>query len=302
MINILNNFDLYKSTKEYYTESLKYAKSLNNNPLNKKIIFHCIWRVPRDFERKQVAVLKSIIVNHFNDDFEINLWSNVDLSTNEYLRDIIKYINLKYWNYDEEKKGTILENCQHLNNNTINDSLCYIEGDIFRLLVLHKYGGFYIDMDVLVLRNMISLNDYEFFYQWGTSGNNNETFSMNGAIMRLDKQSPLSVEYLELICKTPLQLNSTIYGNRLYSRVERNHVLALPCIWFNSEWGFEGTKLVPFKKENNIDFFDGAFTWHWHNKWDEDIEDGSKFQILEEKHNNLFLKIITPVFEHYMKV
>ena len=129
-----------------------------------------------------------------------------------------------------------------------------------------------------------------FFDQWGTSGNNNETFSMNGAIMRLDKQSPLSVEYLELICKTPLQLNSTIYGNRLYSRVERNHVLALPCIWFNSEWGFEGTKLVPFKKENNIDFFDGAFTWHWHNKWDEDIEDGSKFQILEEKHNNLFLK------------
>jgi hypothetical protein len=27
--------------------------------------------------------------------------------------------------------------------------------------------------------------------------------------------------------------------------------------------------------------YDGAFAWHWHNRWDDAIEPGSKFQILE---------------------
>jgi len=292
MIKFLNdNFDLYKSSKSYYTDSLKYAQTLSSDSINKKVIFHCIWRVPRYFGRKQAAVLKSIIVHHSNNELEINLWSNVDLSKNIFLQDILKFINIRRWNYDEEKKGTILENYPHLNNNTIADSLCYIEGDIFRLLVLHKYGGFYIDMDVLVLRNMLPLNDYEFFYQWGTSGNGGEKFSMNGAIMKLDKGSSLSMEYLELICKTPYNLNSTSFGNSMYSKIEKNNVLALPCIWFNSEWGFEDTKFDPFKKINDTDLFDGAFAWHWHNRWDDPIEDGSKFQILEEKHNKMFLSI-----------
>jgi hypothetical protein len=286
-----NNFDLYKSTKEYYNKSLEFAKMLSVNVINNKLIFHTIWRVPNEFGRKQAAVLKSIIVHHYNDNLEINLWSNVDLSKNEFLQDMCKFIHFRYWNYDQEKKGTILENSKYLTNNTITDSLCYIEGDIFRLLVLYKYGGFYIDMDVLILRNMLPLNDYEFLYQWGTSGNN-ETFSMNGAIMKLDKGSPLSSEYLELLCNTPIQLNTTAFGNCLYSRVQKNNVLALPGIWFNSEWGFEDTVLEPFKKIDNIELFDGAFTWHWHNRWNEDIEDGCKFQIIEEKHNKMFLELI----------
>jgi hypothetical protein len=292
MIKLFNdNFDLYKSSKEFYQKSLEVAKILSNNDSNKKIIFHCIWRVPREFGRKQAAVLKSIIVHHFHNEFEINLWSNIDLSNNEFLKDILQYINIKRWNFDEEKIGTILENYQHLNNNTINDSLCYIESDIFRLMVLYKYGGFYIDMDVLILRNMSPLNKYEFLYQWGTSGNNNEKFSMNNAIMRFDKESLLSTEYLEILCKTPIQLNTTAFGNVLYSKIEKNIVLVLPGIWFNSEWGFEDTNLEPFKKIDNINFFDGAFTWHWHNRWDEYIEDGSKFQILEEKHNQMFIEL-----------
>jgi hypothetical protein len=84
--------------------------------------------------------------------------------------------------------------------NEINDSNCYLEGDVFRLLVLHKYGGIYIDMDVLILRDLSPLNELEFLYQWGTSGfNSNEPeMTMNGAIMRLDKNSSLSKEFLEM--------------------------------------------------------------------------------------------------------
>jgi hypothetical protein len=292
---IENNFNLYKSNKIMYIESLNYAKNLSiDNIINKKLIFHLLWRVPKNFGRKQAAVLKSIIVHHYDyiDNLQINLWSNVDLSKNDWLLDISKYINFKYWNFDIEKKGTIFENYKHINNDILYDSKCYIEGDFFRLLILHKYGGFYIDMDVLVLRSMLPLNDYEFLYQWGTSGNKYEKLSMNGAIMKIDKNSSLSNEFLELLCNNNLTKNTTCCGNNLYSKLKKNNILVLPCIWFNSEWGFEDTILEPFKKINKIDLFDGAFTWHWHNKWDDLIEQGSKFQILEEKHNNMFTNIL----------
>jgi SAM-dependent methyltransferase len=48
-----------------------------------------------------------------------------------------------------------------------------------------------------------------------------------------------------------------------------------------------GESAHPFKKGKDSDkFFPGAFTWHWHNKWDAPIEIGSKFQLLEKKVND----------------
>lgn len=274
----LLDIDLYKPDKVSYLKSLDYAH--NMNPTNEKLIFHCLWRVPKNFGRKQLEVLKSIIVNH--KEVEINLWSNVDLSDNPYFMQVSKYVNLKKWDLIEESKGTILENSKILNS--VDDNMCYLEGDVFRLLILHKYGGFYIDMDVLVLKDMSPLNNFEFLYQWGTSGfNSNEPqITMNGAIMRLNKESELSSEFLEKILSTPPVINTTAWGNSMYSKIENNDLIILPGVWFNSEWGFEGTSNNPFKNIGDVDLFDGAFAWHWHNRWDDEIEEGSKFQVLEE--------------------
>jgi hypothetical protein len=133
----------------------------------------------------------------------------------------------------------------------------------------------------------------EFLYQWGTSGfNSNEPYiTMNGAVMKLDKRSSLSLEFLEKLSITNPVKNTTSWGNSLYSKIENNEVNVLPGVWFNSEWGFEDTKCEPFKKVENFSLFDGAFTWHWHNRWDDEIEKGSKFEILENKINDRFLKI-----------
>lgn len=285
------NRDLYNPEKKYYLESLNFSKNLVTNN-NSKLVFHCFWRVPRDFGRKQATVLKSIISSHINhlNNIEINLWSNVDLTKNAYLNEVLEFINFRIWNLHQEISGTILEDCHFLqNNNMINDSLCYLEGDLFRLLVLNKYGGFYIDMDVLVLRDMSPLNDFEFLYQWGTSGYNKlePNMKMNGAIMRLDKNSKASKEYLEILKNTPPVKDSFIWGTNMYSKL-KNDIWILPGVWFNSEWGFEDTKLEPFKKTDKVELFEGAFTWHWHNRWDDVIEEGSKFQILEDEINKKF--------------
>jgi len=286
---INNNLDLYKPDKKNWLGSLEYAKKMTNQT-NEKLIFHCFWRVPKDFGRKQLAVLKSILVNHIDnqDNLEINLWSNVDLTNNTYFKEISDFVNLKYWNLNEEIKGTILEN--HFNNDAIFDDLCYLEGDLFRLLILHKYGGFYIDMDVLVLRNMCPLNHLEFLYQWGTSGFSNfePEITMNGAIMRFNKNSPLSLDFLQKLKITQPSKNTTSWGNQLYSKINSDDLTILPGIWFNPEWGFEGTENNPFKFKEKIELFDGSYTWHWHNRWNDEIENGSKFEILETEINKKF--------------
>jgi hypothetical protein len=297
--------DLYRTEKEYYEKSLQFAKELPDST-DKNINFHLFWRVPMEFGLKQASVIKSIIVSHKNklDLITINLWSNVDLSENKFFKEISKYVNLRIWDMYDEIKGTILENCVFLKKEDVYDSLCYLEGDLFRLLVLHKYGGFYIDMDVLVLRDLSPLNSYEFLYQWGPTGFKcfhtntiDSNLRMNGAIMRLNKNSDLSLEFLEILSVTPPSKNVPVWGSYLYSNTSRNSVLVLPCIWFNSEWGYEGTTHEPFKKHDNIDMFDGAFTWHWHNRWEEEIQEGSKFQIIQSNQNKIFKSMINYLTE-----
>jgi hypothetical protein len=287
----LDDYSLYERDEKNYLRSLEYAKKLESKN-NEKLIFHCFWRVPREFTRKQLAVIKSIIVSHLHklDYVEINLWSNVDLSEHSLLQDLKKYINFKIWDVTEEIKGTSLEDFKHvLVSDVIKDDLCWLEGDLFRLLILNKYGGFYIDMDTLVMRDMTPLNDFEFLYSWGAGLFPNEPkITMNGAVMRLNKKSQLSEEFLELIKVVPPGKNSFSWGNSLYSLVKKNDVLVFPCVWFDSEWGFDGTNCNPFKKVEDIKLFDGCFTWHWHNKWDEPIEIGSKFYIIEQEHDLIF--------------
>ena len=214
-------------------------------------------------------------------------------SENNLFKEVSDFVNLRRWDYSEEVKGTYLESVSRVNKDSLYDGLCYLEGDIFRLLVLHKYGGFYIDMDALVLRDMSPLNHLEFLYQWGTSGfNYNEPhILMNGAVMRLSKGSDLSFEFLEKVADSDLDENSFNLGTHLYSKITKNDLLVLPGVWFDSEWGFEGAFCCPFKKVKNFDLFDGAFAWHWHNRWDEPIEKGSKFDILQTQINKRFLEL-----------
>ena len=98
--------------------------------------------------------------------------------------------------------------------------------------------------------------------------------------MRLNARSDLSLEFLELILSTPPCKNSFCWGSELYSKTKRNPVLCLPGVWFDSEWGFECTANNPFGKVEKVDVFEGAYAWHWHNKWDATIEEGSKFQVI----------------------
>jgi hypothetical protein len=296
MVNIRDNYELYNN----FGTSLDFAKNLKPFKSESKIVIHFYWRVPLDFGRKQVLPIKSALVNNYElnkDNLEINLWSNIDLSDNEYLSPIKDFINIKVWNPLEEIKGTILE--EHLDyykRSIRHDDRNWIAGDFFRLLCLHKYGGFYFDMDVLILRDLSPLNKYEFLYQWGSSGTTTQEPSIfyNGAIMRLDKESTASIKLLKETLNISSAAQSTNWSSTLYSNIKDDNLNYLPCAWFNTEWCLKDPNytMTAFKKEEKFRSFDGAFTWHWHNKWHDEIEVGSKFQILEEIIEKKLKKII----------
>ena len=281
----VDGFPLYKSDLESCKKSLSFALNFNSYQTQDKIIFHTYWREINPFGRKQAAVIKSIVASHKGSgkNVEINLWSNKPFEDNSFYREISKYVNFKIWNLDAEVKGTLLEGT-HITKEYIEDGLCYLEGDIFRLLTLHKYGGFYVDMDVLVLREFSPLNSLEFVYQWGTGGNKGEVFKSNGAVMRMNAGSPLSFEFMELLLSTPATHNTTGWGCDIYHKTP-SQFLSLPGVWFDPDWGFDISPYKccrpSFEDSEIMEFFHGSFAWHWHNMWTTEPHPNSKFSVLE---------------------
>lgn len=290
MISFTDNKELYEFDNKKYLNSLEYAKKLKPIKTDEKMNFHLYWRVPRTFERKQLLPIKSIIANHEkinSNNYTLNLWSNIDLSNNEYLKPYNSFITHKIWNPIQELNNTPLESHKdYFKSIILDDERCYLGGDFFRLLCLYKYGGFYIDMDICVLRDLSPLNNYEFIYQWGSSGTipSEPNIFFNGAIMKLNQKTELALKFIKLLKILPPIPNSFCWGSKLYDHVKDDKLKVFPCAWFNTEWGI--SPIHPMSKNGDTNLYEGAFTWHWHNHWDIPIEDGSKFSILENNIDN----------------
>lgn len=275
---------IFENASEIFTngyKAIEYAKSIpdSDKPINEGIHFvWCVNQGGREFERKQALSIKSAIATQTS---PIYLWSNVDLSHNDWILPILPYIHLRKYDPIELSENTPLEGMQKLLIK--DDPLFWLGGDLARLLILYKFGGVYCDCDIVLLRNLSPLCDQEFFYQWGT-----ELDKMNGAVMRLFKESELATNLLEMIPHVGAGENSTSWGSDLYGEVRKfnKNFTVYPCAFFNTEWQLYINMAEsghPFKNgsDSNKDF-DGVFAWHWHNKWDAEVEEGSKFYRLEK--------------------
>ena len=77
--------------------------------------------------------------------------------------DTYKNIHIRYANVYEMGAGTVLQD--FMNDNVWKKSKHAIEhmSDIIRALVIYKYGGLYIDLDVLMLKPWRYINQMNFF-------------------------------------------------------------------------------------------------------------------------------------------
>lgn len=293
MINLLDNQELYKCGELYVQNCINFCKTLNKEKNVKYNIF--LYWIGQNVNYKHSLVIKSFLTSQNIKNATLKIYSDIDLKKQEIFKPYVNLESIEFKIFDvyEEIKNTVFETnfkfVDDIKNHVYN--IAY-ESDFFRILMLNKYGGVYIDFDVLLLRDLSPLLDYDFVYQWGCGESN----LINGAIMHLKKNSNVNKLMASTLCNLDSKpgWGSLHWASDLYKKVHNQdkNLIILPACFFNSEWGLTTNEmkiLDPLNEHKYSNkFIDGPFTWHWHNRWDEKINPNSKFDILD--------KIITKKF------
>ena len=277
--SLQTHYELYHDWKA----ALDVCRSIPDDDPPGPVRFHMYWRQrrpgwfrrPRPFGRKQALPVKSFFATQNLSRCTLTLWSDTDLSSNGWLRPFADRIDFRVYDPAREAQGTVLEGRPDLLGQY--DRRVWRDGDLFRVLALHNYGGVYVDMDVVLLRNLGPLLDREFIYQWEDWDD-----GYNGALMHLQTGSRFARELIDGI--TELRAGDFAWGrDNLMRAVRRGCPIAVfPAAFFDTDWQAE-ERFVAFKKtRSSVNLHHGAFAWHWHNQWDAVVEDGSKFQLFEQ--------------------
>jgi hypothetical protein len=162
---------------------------------------------------------------------------------------------------------------------------------MLRFLAPFKEGGFWVDMDMILLRDLVPIMDQEFAYQWGGETD----FSGYGpcaAFMNIFPHSEHAMVCLEEVIKAPVRADTVSRDCEMLAKVyQRRPFTVFPSPFFNTEW-LINKKYPPlgdivqagwFKKTDHSTWlFPESFAWHWHNSSFRNltIEQGSKFDLL----------------------
>jgi hypothetical protein len=180
---------------------MRLAKSIPSSRFCEPVIFHMFWGKLPVAEQAALSILSFLATQ----DLEFSvlwIWSPIGVdAVNDPLFSPFtasKHVFFKTFDAYKEAQGTALEGSHLLEAATSsNDPRFYLFGDLVRLLVLARYGGVYVDMDVLLLRNLGPILGHEFAEQWGSS-----CFESNGAVLRMKAGSTFAKHILEFVSKT----------------------------------------------------------------------------------------------------
>ncbi len=241
---------------------------------------------------KEALCVKSYLATQNLDKTKLILWSDVDLSKNRLIEPFKELIELRIYDPVSEARGTMMEG-QHAFLSA-KDEKHYLQSDLMRILVNHKYGGVFIDMDIVLLRDFRPLLGQEYMYMWGSETD----FKREGAcatVLSCVKGSEFSTRLLRAILQSPIHGGTTCWGKDMFAMMYREKPFPiLPSPFFNTEWCIN-VKHKGKSQEIQATWFDApvqtdehlfleAFAWHWHNtSWrHKKPKPGSKFQRLEE--------------------
>jgi hypothetical protein len=299
-ITEFNNIELYVQGKDITEKILDICKTYKT-PIDKKYNIFVYW-IGSNVNYKHSVVLKSFLATQNLNNATLKIYSDENIGDNPIFDRYKSFKQIEFHKFDieEEAKNTIFENFKHnkdIKNHNFNAAY---ESDFFRLFMLHKYGGFYIDFDILLLRDLSPLLNYDFLYQWGAYPDNKDM--INGAVMHFKKDSNANKIASEIILNSTARAGqgSLHWASDLYYQVKSKcpELIIFPAAFFNPEWQHNHNENVagefekPFIKcKRSNELFEGSFTWHWHNKWKDEIEEGSKFDILDKILEEKFLII-----------
>lgn len=262
-----------------YNETIKIALDLKGECTD-EIIFHCYWN--GILNEKHLYSIQSCY--HFNKKHKIILWLENNFP-NEYNTIIKKYAEIRQFSLNDEVKNTEFIRCI-----TYSNELTFYS-DLARCLLLYNYGGVWFDLDCLFLRSFDPLlcnfkNDI-CVYQW-----ENQNYPNNAIFFSQHRKSAKMKKVIEFIMNRNygwgFQQSMLTYDLPV-------DLLVLPCSWFDAGWICQPNFSDFFVNTDNQysfeNFFPGSFCYHWHNKWNDKIEDNSIInQLIKIIHENLNFK------------
>lgn len=139
------------------------------------LVYHSYWRSDlRPFSARQAATLEAFVASQPHHNSKLILWSNgADMLRNNehiqpFLQDWSSIFEVRQANMTELAIGTEIDGL--LESVGLFDARAWVDGDALRLLVLWHYGGIWMDMDMLLTRDLHLLTESEFVMQWDCYG------------------------------------------------------------------------------------------------------------------------------------
>jgi hypothetical protein len=245
-----------------FRDCMKTVRAIPDSRYCDPVIFHSFWgNLP--VRKQAIWFIISFLLTQDPEYSELWIWSppGVAVSSDPLMAPIVALagsrVHFKTWNASHEAKNTQLEKRPDVLT-VSHDQRFWLDTDLLRSLALRVYGGVYVDMDVLLLRNLGPLLGDEWLYQWGT-----HCVLSNGAIMRFKKDSPVSNRLLDTIIATKPIPDSTCWGKDAY--IKAKPFTRLPICFLNAGWMTNnGEDKAFFNNVPHLSRWSGAFAFHLH--------------------------------------
>jgi hypothetical protein len=244
---------------------MRLARSIPSSRFCEPTIFHMFWGKLPAAEQAALAIVSFLATQ----DLEYSVlwvWSplGVEAASDPLFLPFTnsKHVFFKTFDAIIEARGTPLEGSFLLQAAaSSNDPRFYLFGDLVRLLVLAKHGGVYVDMDVLLLRNLGPLLGHEFAEQWDTS-----CFESNNAVLRIKAGSAFSTNMVSFVAKTdpktlPSSFSPYAWGGEVALYNNFNFFDRLPVCFIDSLFLLDS--FANSSKVHPSNWF-GSFAYHLH--------------------------------------
>jgi hypothetical protein len=258
-------------TNANYVETINVAINLQGE-YGKSVIFHCYWHGELN-EKHLYSLLSCYYFNVHKNKHKIILWLENN-TPNKYNTEIEKYAEIRVFVLNNEKVKTnfIEENYKY------NFGGVEFYADFIRNILLYNYGGIWFDLDCFILRNfdpIFCMFENEIcLYQWEY-----QNYPNNAIYISLEPKSKKMKKNIEIIINLN---NGWGFQSAMLTFDTSLDMLVLPCSWFDPDWlqtpynigcskFFENTD----KHYNFDNFFKGCFCYHWHNKWNKQVDNTS---------------------------
>jgi hypothetical protein len=125
----------------------------------------------KPFGRKQLAVIRSFLVTQHKEYTTLFLWANDPVELRKQSSELANLeakfkerLSIRFADVKELSRSTPLESIPSFLGTK--DGMGWFDSDLLRLLVMFRFGGVWIDMDVLLIRDFSPLLHEEFVHQW----------------------------------------------------------------------------------------------------------------------------------------